>query len=128
MTGSVEDLRPVYAGADVVVVPLATGAGTRIKLLEAFAYGVPVVASSVAAAGLEVRDRVHLLLADDPDGMAAAVAAISKDSALAGRLTEAAGCLVRERYSTSSVIPLIDDFLARARVRAESSLQDAGSL
>ena len=64
VTGFVSDLDTVYAATDVVVVPLRLGAGTRIKLLEAFAHGVPVVASRVAAAGLERLDGRHLMVAD----------------------------------------------------------------
>ena len=64
VAGYVEDLRPWYRGADVVVVPLRHGGGTRIKVLEAFAYRRPVVATPLAVAGLDVRDRREALLAD----------------------------------------------------------------
>jgi glycosyltransferase involved in cell wall biosynthesis len=127
LTGFVTDLGPVYAVADVVVVALASGAGTRIKLLEAFAHGVPVVASPVAAAGLEVTGGRHLLLAEDAEQVAAAVAAVVEDDGLAARLAQEAGRLVHERYSTSAVIPAIAQFLRRAERRAEAALQDARS-
>ena len=73
ITGFVADLRPIYAAADIVVVPLRSGAGTRLKLLDAFAQGIPVVASSIAAAGLEVTGGRHLILAEGPVETAAAV-------------------------------------------------------
>jgi polysaccharide biosynthesis protein PslH len=114
VTGFVSDLGPVYAAADVVVVPLLTGAGTRIKLLEAFAHGVPAVASSAAAAGLEVRDRRHLLVADDRDHAAAAIEAVLNDGELAARLVNQSSRLVRERYSIDAVVPMIRDFFYRA--------------
>ena len=115
VAGFVRDLGSIYASADVVVVPLQRGAGTRIKLLEAFAHGVPVIASPMAADGLEASHGRHLLLADGPDETAAAVEAILGDRSLAERLVSEAGRLVRDRYSTDVVIPVIRDFFARAR-------------
>jgi glycosyltransferase involved in cell wall biosynthesis len=112
--GFVEDLGPLYAQADVVVAPLRTGTGTRIKLLEAFAHQVPVVATPAAAEGLAFLDGRHLLVRADPDGLAAAVADLATDEALGARLAEQAGRLVRERYSHAAVIPQVCDFFARA--------------
>ena len=114
VAGFVTDVTPAYGSADVVVVPMRAGAGTRIKLLEAFAHGVPVVASSQAAAGLDVVDGRHLLLADGAQATAAAVETVLSDASLANELADEAGRLVRERYSTDAVIPTIREFLARA--------------
>lgn len=114
VAGFVPDLGPVYASADVVVAPLRRGAGTRIKLLEAFAHGIPVVASRAAAAGLEVSDGEHLLLADGPEKTAIAVDALLADHSLAENLVRQAGRLFRARYSTDVVIPMIRDFFGRA--------------
>jgi glycosyltransferase involved in cell wall biosynthesis len=111
--GFVEDLGPLYAEADAVVVPLRSGAGTRIKLLEAFAHNVPVVATRAAAEGLEVLDRRHLLMCADPAELAAAVADLAADPALGARLAEQAGQFVRERYSHAAVIPQVRAFLSR---------------
>jgi glycosyltransferase involved in cell wall biosynthesis len=123
VAGFVPDLRPLYAGADVVVVPLATGGGTRIKLLEAFAHGVPVVASPAAAAGLEVSDERHLLLAADPEQVAAAVEAILARPELAADLRRHALRLVQERYATDVVAPRVREFFARASTRATARAQ-----
>jgi glycosyltransferase involved in cell wall biosynthesis len=112
--GFVEDLGPLYAQADAVVAPLRTGAGTRIKLLEAFAHNVPVVATRAAAEGLAVLDGRHLLVCADPTGLAAAVADLAADPALGAHLAEQAGRLVRERYSHAAVIPRVRAFLSRA--------------
>jgi polysaccharide biosynthesis protein PslH len=114
VTGFVPDLAAVYASAEAVVVPLRTGAGTRIKLLEAFAHGVPVVASTVAAAGLDVDDGEHLLLADGAAETAAAVERVLADPDLAQRLAAAALALVRARYSTDVVVPAVRELFRRA--------------
>jgi glycosyltransferase involved in cell wall biosynthesis len=124
--GFVEDLGALYADADVVVAPLRGGGGTRIKLLEAFAQGVPVVATPAAVEGLAVLDGQHLLLGADADALAAAVAALADDAALGARLVEQAGRLVRERYSHEAVIPLIRAFLSGA-AHAAGACQPAGS-
>ena len=96
VAGFVPDLDPLYAAADAVVVPLLRGAGTRIKLLEAFAHGVPVVASRVAAAGLEVSDGHHLLLAADCDQAAAATETVLTRRR-ARRTARRRGCCARAR-------------------------------
>ena len=63
--GFVEDLPAAYARARCAVVPLLQGGGTPLKLIEALAYGLPVVATPRAAAGLAVRDGEHCLIAGD---------------------------------------------------------------
>jgi glycosyltransferase involved in cell wall biosynthesis len=113
LSGFVDDLAPVYAAADIVVAPLRVGSGTRIKLLEAFAHGVPVVASSSAAAGLAAWDGRHLLCADDAGRAAAAVEQLLADRDLADRLAAEAESLVRERYSTDVVLPAIRALFAQ---------------
>ncbi len=72
--GFVEDLGAFFASIDLLVVPLRFGGGVRIRILEALAAGVPVVATSVAAAGLATEDGVHVALADGPERIAARIA------------------------------------------------------
>lgn len=103
VSGTVPDVRPWVERADIVVVPLRSGGGTRLKILEAFALGRPVVSTPIGAAGLEVRDSEHLLLADDPEQFAAAVARLTADATLRERLVERAYALVRERYQWSAI-------------------------
>jgi glycosyltransferase involved in cell wall biosynthesis len=93
------DLAPHYAWADLALAPIRAGGGTRIKILEAFASRVPVVATPIGAEGLAVQSGEHLLLADDVDGFATACRRIQDDGHLAERLTSNALDLVRERYS-----------------------------
>jgi glycosyltransferase involved in cell wall biosynthesis len=121
--GFVPDLAAAYEGADVAVVPLRTGGGTRIKLLEAFAHRVPVVASTVAAAGLEAFDGRHLLLADDPGQAAGAVEKLIAEPSFAARLSDEAWRLVRDRYSTDVVLPRVRQFFARAAARGAARAQ-----
>jgi glycosyltransferase involved in cell wall biosynthesis len=105
-----------------VVVPLRTGGGTRIKLLEAFAHGVPVVASPVAATGLDVTHCRHLLIAESPDQASAAVERIITEPDLAASLVAAAGRLIRDRYTTDVVLTQIREFFGRAADRGGAQL------
>ena len=66
VTGTVPDLRPYYAEAFAAIAPLRTGAGTRLKILEAMAAGVPVVSTKLGAEGLDVTSGREILMADDP--------------------------------------------------------------
>ena len=118
VTGFVPDLASCYQDADVVVAPLAAGGGTRIKLLEAFGYGLPVVTSTVGAAGLDVADGVHVLMADSPGDAARAVAALAADRGLRERLVTQARRLVSRSYSHDAVIPRIREFFAAAGLAA----------
>jgi glycosyltransferase involved in cell wall biosynthesis len=114
LTGFVPDPLPYYLEADALVVPLAFGAGTRIKLLEAFAWGLPVVTTSRGASGLAVTDGEHALLADSAEGLAAAVARLFADAQLRAGLAARAFGLVTECYGLDAVIPRIGRFFRAA--------------
>ena len=101
------DLRPHYEWADLAVVPIAAGGCTRIKLLEAFAHGVPVVATTIGAEGIAAEHGAHLVIADAPEGFAAACCRVLSDPALAARLAAAARQLVEAAYSHPCGVRLI---------------------
>jgi sugar transferase (PEP-CTERM/EpsH1 system associated) len=98
VTGGVPDVQPYMARASLLVVPLRSGSGMRVKILEAFARGVPVVTTTIGYEGIEATDGDHLLVADDPDAFADAVVRLAHDELLARRLTENARRLVRAKY------------------------------
>jgi hypothetical protein len=125
--GFVRDLAPVYAAAGAVVCPIRAAAGTRFKLLEAFAHGVPVVASPAAAAGLDVEGGRHLLIANGPADVAAGVVRVLTDPRLAGRLGSEARELVAGRYTRESVTPAILGLYARAAAGQPITLRSASS-
>ena len=112
----------------MLVAPLAAGGGTRIKLLEAFAHGLPVVTTAIGAAGLDVTSGVHLLIADSAAAMAEAAASVTADRALRQRLAAAGRRLVSSHYCHDAVIPLIRAFLAGpAAASPAGSRQQAGT-
>jgi glycosyltransferase involved in cell wall biosynthesis len=103
--GFVENLAAVYARARCAVVPLLQGGGTPLKLIEALAHGLPVIATSRAAAGLELRDGEHCLLADDAETFAKALIRVLRDGA--PELGRRGRALVQERYSIETLGALL---------------------
>jgi len=99
VVGTVADVRPWLARASVVVVPLRSGSGTRLKILEAFAAGRPVVSTRIGAEGLTVVHGQHLLLADDAGEFAAAVLRLLSDTWLQRQLALRARELVESDYT-----------------------------
>ncbi|MBC7233093.1 MAG: glycosyltransferase [Chloroflexi bacterium] len=97
MTGFVEDVRPYIAAAAVYVVPLLTGGGTRLKVLEAMAMGKAVVSTTLGCEGIHVAPGQDVILADDPAAFAAQVLALLQDKARREQLGRAARTFV-ERY------------------------------
>jgi sugar transferase (PEP-CTERM/EpsH1 system associated) len=88
-TGYVDDVREYLRRAEVAVVPLRAGGGTRLKILEAMAMARPVVATSLGAEGLPFRDGVEIRLADTPEAFAAAAIELLRHPAAARRLATA---------------------------------------
>jgi sugar transferase (PEP-CTERM/EpsH1 system associated) len=98
VTGTVADVRPFYHQAFAVIVPLRVGGGTRLKILEAMAAGVPVISTGLGAQGIAILDRQNILLAESGSDMAAAIRALLNEPDLAPRLRVAARALVQQHY------------------------------
>ncbi len=113
LLGYLADVAPLYARASAVVVPLRWGSGTSIKLLEAFAHRVPVVATPVAARGLAVVDRTHLLVAEQPSELAERVVELIAHPEYGMDLAREARTLVERGHSGSAVAPIIGALLGR---------------
>ena len=95
--GYVDDVEPYWRRAQVFVVPLLAGGGMRVKILDAWAQGLPIVSTTIGAEGLTYRAGENILIADAPNDFSQAVVSILQDAALARRLA-AAGRLNVERY------------------------------
>jgi len=99
LTGPVEDAILELARARVAVVPLLAGSGTRVKILEAWAAGTPVVSTTIGAEGLPARDGEHLLIADTPEEFAAAVSSLLESEELRRRIGSGGRSLYEKEFT-----------------------------
>jgi glycosyltransferase involved in cell wall biosynthesis len=104
LTGTVADVRPSLDRCEVLVVPLRSGGGTRIKIFEAMAQGVPVVSTTIGAEGLPVCDGEAILLADEPGDFANAVIWILDSPEFGSTISDQARKLLVIDQSWESVI------------------------
>jgi glycosyltransferase involved in cell wall biosynthesis len=105
--GEVPDVGPELAAAALSVVPIRFGGGTRIKILESFAHGVPVVSTTVGCEGLDVVDGRHLLVADRPAELAAACCRLLAGEELRERISAEAHTLWEQRYRWTTIAPAV---------------------
>lgn len=98
VSGFVDDLAAVFRRSRAMIVPMRHGGGTRLKILEAMAYGLPVVTTSAGCAGLGLRERGVALIADSPPQFAAAVDRLIEDDRLWEELSQAGRQFVEERF------------------------------
>jgi sugar transferase (PEP-CTERM/EpsH1 system associated) len=115
VTGTVEDVRPYLWGSSVAIVPLRIGGGTRLKIYEAMAAGVPVVSTAIGAEGLDVKSPENIRLADDPEGFAGACVELLVHDEVRRGQARAGLELVRARASWDAAAAVF-----------EAALRDAG--
>ena len=96
--GQVPDIREPLSRYSVFVCPILSGAGMRVKILEAFASGIPVVSTTLGAEGMEAQNGKHLLLAATPQEFAAQTLYLLEDLAAAAAMAREARQLVEEVY------------------------------
>jgi glycosyltransferase involved in cell wall biosynthesis len=107
------DIRAVAAHASVSIVPLRLGAGTRMKILDSMALGLPVVSTSLGCEGLAVEDDEHILVRDDPSAFAEATLRLLKDPLLWQKLRQNGRELVEQRYTWERTLAPLDAALWR---------------
>lgn len=118
VTGYVADATPYLAAADAFVVPLHAGGGMRVKILDAWLWGLPIVSTPIGAEGINLRDGENILLAGDPEAFAAAVLRGLADPALNARLRSAGRAWVEEKYAWQAVYRRVDEVYARLQTRS----------
>jgi sugar transferase (PEP-CTERM/EpsH1 system associated) len=99
VTGSVPDVRPYLASAEVAIAPLLIGSGTRLKILEALAMRKAVVSTGIGCEGLSVVPGEHLVVADEPEAFAQAVVAFMNKPEVRNVFGNAGRALVESEYS-----------------------------
>lgn len=103
LTGRVPDVREIVRSASVFVVPILSGSGTRLKILEALAMGIPVVTTSRGVEGIEVISGRDVLVADSPNEFAEAVCLLLQDKMLSEKLRKSGRQLIEKKYTWSRI-------------------------
>ena len=106
--GYVADATPFWTQTSALVVPLLSGGGVRVKILEAMAMGVPVISTQIGCEGLDVQHEEHLLIADTPAELAQACTRLLGDPELAHRLAQNAHQLIVEQYASTIALQKLD--------------------
>lgn len=103
ITGYVDDPQPYLAETAAFVVPLLAGGGMRVKIIDGWSWGLPIVSTRIGAEGIDTVDGVNMLLADDPADFAAAVIALLADPAQNAKIAEGGRRWAVERYNWRTV-------------------------
>jgi len=101
--GYVENLEPYWKQSQVFVVPLRAGGGMRVKILDAWAHGLPVVSTSIGAEGIRYTNGKNILIADEPEELAAKISGILIDEIAAQRLALEGRTNVERCYNWKAV-------------------------
>jgi glycosyltransferase involved in cell wall biosynthesis len=113
VTGYVDDLSPYLVAADVFVVPLHAGGGMRVKILDAWMWGLPIISTPIGAEGIELTEGENILLAGDARAFAQATLRVLGEDALNQRLRTEGRVWVEARYSWQAIYEQVDQVYAR---------------
>ncbi|RPI29650.1 MAG: glycosyltransferase [Acidobacteria bacterium] len=108
IAGQVPDIRPYLSESLALIVPLRSGGGTRLKILQAMAAGCPVISTTVGAEGLQVAPGINFLAADSVDQWVSEVNRLRSSPALAMQLAEAGRELVDSKYTWRECLAGLD--------------------
>jgi glycosyltransferase involved in cell wall biosynthesis len=113
VTGYVPDLRPFFERAALTVIAVRAGGGMRVRILEAFALGMPVVTTTVGLEGIEAQPGEHVLVEDEPEKFAEATLMALKDKTLQNRLAENGRRLAETQYDWQVILGKMDSIYGR---------------
>jgi len=101
--GFVENLTPYWYNAKVFIVPIHSGGGMRVKILDAWAYGLPVVSTTIGAEGIKYKNNENILIADDPFDFAYAIIKILQNRSIAKKISANGRRWVKNHYDWKDV-------------------------
>jgi glycosyltransferase involved in cell wall biosynthesis len=113
VTGYVADPTSYISSSACLIVPLRSGGGMRVKILEALARGIPIVSTTIGYEGIDLIAGKHLLVADTPEAFAAAVVRLLREPELGAELAAAGRARLLELYDWRAVCPAMDAVYAR---------------
>lgn len=109
VTGYVSDLDPYLAETGVFIVPLHAGGGMRVKILDAWSWGLPIVSTTIGAEGIDTQPEEDILIADTAQAFAQAVMRILKESSLARTLAQNGRQTVTQKYNWQTIYSAWDE-------------------
>ncbi len=109
--GKVDSVKDFMTSHGILLVPMKSGSGIRIKILEALSMGIPVISTTVGFEGIPVEQEIHGLRADSPDELVQASVRLSQDKKLAARLGKNGQQMVLETYSEANVSKKLLEFI-----------------
>ena len=104
LISDIENLRPYRKSATVFINPMRLGSGLRIKILEAMGSSLPVVTTSLGAAGIPAQNGVNCLISDTPKEFAESILWLIKDKNLANKIGDNAKLMVEKKYEIQQCI------------------------
>lgn len=124
VTGFVADVEPILARSRVFVVPLLAGGGMRVKILDAWQWGLPVVSTTIGAEGIQTQHGENILLADDAQAFADAVVDILVDAELAHDLRVNGRSWVLQNYNWHTTYPQLDEIYAQLNLNSFNKIHE----
>ena len=104
----VEDLTNIYLSSRINICPLLKGAGTKVKLQEALAYGLPIVTTTIGASGLKLENDYNAYITDDPQVFATEILTLLNNQQLCQRFSTAASITFQENYAREIIYKRLD--------------------
>jgi len=120
LLGYVDDVRPYFAESLAVVCPIRDGGGTRLKMLDAMAMGMPIVSTTIACEGIDVLMEEELLVADTPEEFNEKIHLLYTDDALRVSLGAKARARAEKRYSWDIIGEKLNGFYSGIKEYQES--------
>jgi glycosyltransferase involved in cell wall biosynthesis len=128
LLGFVDDVREPLGRYSVFVCPILSGSGVRVKLLEAYAAGIPVVSTRVGAEGLAAKDGEFSALADDPAGFADRVVTLFENPLAAGEMAARARAEVEANWDMAAITcKLVDGYREMVKEKRSATSASSGS-
>ena len=111
VTGFVDDILPYYHQSDIFIAPLRIARGVQNKVLQAFSCGIPVIATSMGAEGIEYTDDKNILIADTPDDFLGSIERLTNNRQLYDSISENAQKLIKDHYTWNAKLAPLANIL-----------------
>jgi glycosyltransferase involved in cell wall biosynthesis len=116
--GEISDAHAFIQSHGIMVVPVFAAGGIRVKILEAFNLGAPVISTDIGIQGIDAHSEEELLLANTPEEFAAAMVRLQTDKDLREKLTRNAALLIANRYEIRAIMAGLLKFYQDTRIEA----------